>query len=84
MPDRSYLPYYYGLNYDAPAEPEVPVQPVGAMLGSAYRQGAIGVDSGLWYQKLTGMPLDASRFQMVLGGDESGPEQWLPNRKAIA
>ena len=64
MPDRSYLPYYYGLNYDAPAEPEVPVQPLGAMLGSVYRQGAIGVDSGLWYQKLTGMPLDA--FQIPL------------------
>jgi hypothetical protein len=71
MNGRDHIPYYYGLNYEAPegAGPP-PVAALGGMLGNVYRKDAIGADNGLWYQSITGRPLDASRFQVDFGGEE--------------
>ena len=63
------LPYYYGLNYDAPLEGAATDQrQVGRALGGAFLREAVGVDNGLWYEKITGTPM--RQFMVDFGGDK--------------
>jgi hypothetical protein len=72
------IPYYYGMNYDAPeGPPPAPVREIGSLLGGAILKDTIGVDSGLWYQNIMGTPLNT--FQIDFGGptregETRGPE----------
>lgn len=75
---NEHISYYYGLNYDSEDAPEAPVRPVGNALAGAVRRDAIGVDGGLWYQNITGMPLDPGKFQIGYGGETKPdtPSDW--------
>lgn len=73
------LPYYYGLNYDAPEVAGGQPEQVGRALGGAFLREAVGVDNGLWYERITGTPMrqfmvdfGGNRELDVLGGDEIG------------
>ena len=66
--DRSYIPYYYGMNWQAPSGGNREVfssQGLGLLAGRAMRQGVVGgVDAGLWLERLAGVPLEPSRMMI--------------------
>ena len=74
MAGDEHIPYYYGLNYEAPEGAPPPQQaPLGTLWGDVLRQDQIGADQGLWYSHLTGMPLDPKRFEIGYGVEDPVP-----------
>jgi hypothetical protein len=76
-----WLPYYYGLNYEAPPGGDdrgaLSFRGLGLMVGRAMRQGVVGgVDSGLWLENLVGVPLEPQRMMLNWGNETGGTELW--------
>ena len=74
MSGDEYMPYYYGLNYEASeGAPKAQQAPLGTLWGDVLRQDQIGADQGLWYSHMTGMPLDPKRFEIGYGENTEPP-----------
>ena len=71
MSDRDVIPYYYGLNYEAPRESDpgaFPSRGLGLLAGRAMRQSVVGgSDAGLWLENLAGVPLEPARMMIDWG-----------------
>lgn len=84
--DRSYIPYYYGMNWQAPPGGNREVfssQGLGLLAGRAMRQGVVGgADAGLWLERLAGVPLEPSRMMIDWGGETKPdtPSDWTSYR----